>query len=101
MRELSHYDLNLLFHETGAIGIRHRANRAIYERVKDNKLAAQLDFTAKEIETNPAHRPVAVELRNLATQLRDTAAPDTRLRLLIPQMQNKITPTLLRTEGNR
>lgn len=74
MSEISHYDLNAMFAVTGATGIRHRAGRAIYERAKDARLALQLVATANEIEANPAHAPVANELRRLAAQL-DTAPP--------------------------
>lgn len=64
--KLSYRKLDALFEAAGASGIRHRANRVLYERRSDSRLATQLQAAASELERAPQFRAVRVELRRLA-----------------------------------
>jgi len=75
IKDVSHLDLDVLFGETGAQGIRHRAARAIHERRKDIALIAQLMTVADAIETNKRHGIVADELRRLANAIQMVIPP--------------------------
>jgi len=74
MHGMSYRDASALFAEAGATGIRHRAARAVYERRRDAALIAQLLASAREIEANRRHAPVAAELRRMAGILGSYAA---------------------------
>lgn len=72
-QSLSHFHVDALFEAAGAAGIRHRAQRAIYERRTDTVLAQQVAAVASALEADRRFAPVVNELRSHVAALQPPA----------------------------